>query len=476
MRLAINLKQTQKLILSPQMQQAIKILQLPLMELRADIQQELATNPLLEEQLDSESNHQLLTDQEKHKENDTQKEIDFKEEFDKLSKLDEEWKEYFRQTGFHRKNNAQNEEQRKYFEDSITIHESLQEHLLKQLSVAANSDKMKKLGEIIIGNINDNGYLQGTDEEIAKTANASLDEVEEGVDLIQKFHPVGVGARNLKECLFIQLMRLDQLDSFAAKIVNNHLDALGKKKYPQIAKLLKISVDEVQIAADIIAGLEPKPGRMFSEDRTHYIIPDIAIEKIDGQYQVILNNDRIPRLKISNLYKNIMNNNSTSETTKNYIKEKVKSGMWFIKNIHQRQETTYNIVTVIAEVQKEFLDKGIAFLKPLTMNIVANKIGVHESTVSRALANKYVQTPQGIFELKFFFTSKLKTSSGESVSSTNIKNEINNIIKNENHKSPLSDQQIIEILDKKGVQLARRTVAKYRKELNILPSNLRRKF
>lgn len=476
MKLQLDLKQTQKLILSPQMQQAIKILQLPLMELRNEIQQELATNPLLEE-IDKEKTalENKNTEPEKEQE-ERQKEIDFKEEFDKLSKLDEEWKEYFRQSSYYKRRSNQEEEQRKYFEDSITIKESLPDHLIKQLHVSAPTDKIKKIGEVVIGNIDNNGYLQVADEEIAKVTGENLDDVEDAIDLIQKFHPIGVGARNLKECLFIQLLRLGKGTSPAALIVNNHLKELGKRKYPQIAKALKTSPSEIQKAADMIATLEPKPGRMFSSDNNNYVIPDIAIEKIEGEYKVILNNDRIPRLHISNLYKNLMNAESIPTATKEYIKEKVKAGMWFIKNIHQRQQTTYNIVKVIVTVQKDFLDKGVAFLQPLTMHEVAEQIGVHESTVSRALANKYVQTPQGILELKFFFASKLETFSGEMVSSTNLKDKIDQIVKEEDHKNPLSDQQIVEILAKDGFKLARRTVAKYRKELNILPSNLRKQY
>lgn len=471
--LNLALRQTQKLILSPQMQQAIKILQLPLMDLRNEIQQEIATNPLLEEK-DMKLSESRADDKSR---DEIQKEVDFKEEFETLSRLDDEWKDYFRQSNYTKRSSSEEDEQRKFFEDSITIKESLSEHLLNQLSVSAVDPEMKTLCEMVIGNIDNNGYLSLTDEEIAQNANAELDEVEEAIDLIQKFHPLGVGARNLKECLFIQLLRLGQGDSLPAKIINNHLDDLGKRKYPQIAKALKTTPEEIQNAATIIGSLEPKPGRMFTADNNNYIVPDVAIEKKeDGEFEIILNNDYIPRIRISNLYKNLMKDESTPEKTKEYVKEKVKSGMWFIKNIQQRQQTTYNILKVITKVQKEFLNKGVNYMKPLTMHEVAEEIGVHESTVSRALSNKYVQTPQGIFELKFFFASKLETVSGESVSSTNLKNRINQIVKAEDSKKPLSDQQIVKLMQDEGFKLARRTVAKYRKELKILPSNLRKSY
>lgn len=444
------------------------------MDLRNEIQQEIATNPLLEER---ELKISESTSEDAPKMDEIQKEVEFTEEFEKLSRLDDEWKDYFRQSNYNRRNSAQEDEQRKFFEDSITLKESLAEHLSSQLAVSAVDGELKDLAEHVIGNIDNNGYLTVSDEEIANNTGKDIDEVEKAIDLIQKFHPLGVGARNLQECLFIQLLRLGQGNSLSAKVVNNHLDDLGKRKYPQIAKALKTTPEEIQNAATIIGSLEPKPGRMFTADNNNYIVPDVAIEKReDGGFEIILNNDYIPRIRISNLYKNLMKGDDVPENTKNYIKDKVKSGMWFIKNIQQRQQTTYNILKVITEVQGEFLNKGVNYMQPLTMHEVAEKIGVHESTVSRALSNKYVQTPQGIFELKFFFASKLETVSGESVSSTNLKNRIDQLVKQENPKKPLSDQQIVKLMEEEGFKLARRTVAKYRKELRILPSNLRKNY
>lgn len=466
-------KQTQQLIMTPQMKQAIQLLQLPLMELCNVIEQEMVSNPVLEETPEEKSETQQ---EEAVPERENAEELDFKEEFDRLAQMDDEWREYFRQSGSYKKSTQEDEERRQYLENSITRSETLQDHLLNQLSIMSRTDREKEIGELIIGNIDDNGYLQSPLEEIAMQAKVPVAEVAEALELIQQFHPLGVGARNLKECLLIQLRRLGKEGTLADKIVEKHLDDLAKKRYGQIAKALKTTTVHIQHEAELIASLEPKPGRMFISDTTHYVLPDVVLEKVGDEYKIILNDEKIPHLRISSVYKTLMSKKDVDENTKEYIKEKIKSGKWLLKNIHQRQQTIYNITNEIVQRQRRFFDEGIAYLQPMTMQVIANALGLHESTVSRAISGKYIQTPRGVFQLKYFFTTPISTQSGTATSATTVKDRISEIIRSEDSKKPLSDSKIIDILKKEGIQLARRTVAKYRKELNILPANLRRKF
>ena len=482
LRLEQQLKLTQQLVMSPQMQQAIKILQLPLMELRATIQEEMNINPVLEENLDIndpvDSRIEDVTRKSEEKSPDSAVSDDtFKEEFEKLKKLDEEWKEYYQQTYSIKKFTAVDEEKRRFFQDSITAGESLQEHLLKQLHMTLSDPEKTKLGEEIIGHIDENGYLRTALPVIAENLGRPLEETEEVLCIIQTFHPLGIGARDLRECLLLQMERVKDNHSFVRRIIESYLDDLGKKKYPLIARKMKISIADVKNAAGFIATLEPKPGRIFNQERSQYITPDIFIVKNDnGQYDIILNDDRIPHLRINSLYSNLMEKKDTPDQTKEYIKNKIKSGMWLIKNIYQRQQTLFRITEQIVKVQKRFFDEGVAFLKPLTMQEIADALELHESTVSRAIANKYAQTPRGLFQLKYFFTSRIKMGNGEDASSRSIKQKIRTIIEKENKSNPLSDQEIIEQLKQDNVMIARRTISKYRKELNLLPSHMRKEY
>ncbi|HRZ87003.1 MAG TPA: RNA polymerase factor sigma-54 [bacterium] len=463
-------KQMQKLILSPQMQQAIHLLQIPLAELMMEAQQEMNTNPLLEEDIDApeEREDYLKTPEE------LDDEQGFKEEFDKLAEMDDEWKEYFKQTSSVKRTSDEDEEKRRYIENSITRDETLQEHIEKQLAVHDLGDEDRRIGEAIVGSLDENGYLPPSDEELAQETQTTPERVAAIRKIIQTFHPVGVGARDLTDCLIIQAERLGGATPVVRSIIRGHLDELAHKQYQQIAKEIDALPSDVQQAAEFIARLEPRPGRMFGEDRTQYVIPDVIVKKFNNAYIVILNDDRIPHLRINKVYRNLMNQQDAASETREYVKEKVKGGMWFIKNIQQRQQTVYNIATEIVATQNDFLDNGINHLKPLTMKEVADRIGIHESTVSRAIANKYMETPQGLFQMKFFFSRGIETSSGEDVSSTNVKNRIEELVKGEDPRHPLSDQQIIRLLTQEGVSIARRTIAKYRSELNIPPSHLRK--
>lgn len=466
-------KQTQKLILSPQMQQAIYMLQMPLMELQALVQQEITLNPVLEaeEKLTAEApSAEVETPKAEH-----ENELEFKEEFDNLTKLDDEWKDYFSQSGSFRKFTQQDEEKRKFMLDSVTTEQSLQDHLLWQLGLIITDPNKKALGEIIIGNIDDNGYLRSSKEELSAESGKSIEEVEEMISIIQTFNPVGVGARDIKECLLIQLERLGKSNTLASKIIENHLDLLGEHKYKQIAELLQTSEINVQKASELITTLDPKPGLMFAQEQTQYVTPDVFLDKIDGEYVVTLNDDRVPHLYISNLYRNLMKKQDTPQETKEYIRSKVTAGNWLIRNILQRQQTIFKIATEIVRIQKDFLEEGPSMLKPLTMQHVADAVSLHESTISRAIANKYIQTPRGTFQFKYFFSSGVQTDSGESISITNLKEKIEGMIKEEDSLNPLSDQEIIEKLAALGIKIARRTIAKYRQEMGIPASSLRKK-
>jgi len=477
-----GLHQVQRLslqqILAPQLQQSLHLLQVSTLELQSLVQEELQQNPLLEEQTKDEPRveAEAPAGEAEAAKADEKAELDFKEEFDVLAKLDDEWREYFSQTHVHRSNSTEQDEQRQHFFDSITEQESLQQHLLGQLNFTNQDEAQRKVVELLIGNINDDGYLLTPIEEVAVSSGLALEPLQKALDLIQTFHPVGVGGRNLQECLLIQLARIGKADSIEAQMVRDHIEDLGRRRYPEIARSLNLSVQEVQELANFISTLEPKPGRMFSTEQHQYVSADVVVQRVNGEYVVILNDEQIPHLRISNTYKELMADPAKAAEAKDYIRDKIRAGKFLIKSIHQRQQTIGNIAKVIVERQREFLDKGIAHLKPLTMAQVAEVVGVHETTVSRAVANKYMQTPQGLFEMKFFFTPGFQTEGGGTMSNTSVKDEIAKLIEREDDAKPLSDQEIVAILKEKGIPIARRTVAKYRNELNILPSNLRKKY
>ncbi len=525
-----GLHQVQRLslqqILAPQLQQSLHLLQVSSLELNQLVHEELQQNPLLEEQPKDDPRVEVDgSSDEIGPDNGEAADREFKQEFETLSKLDEEWREYFSQTSSFRPRSAEAEEQRQHFFDSIVQQESLQEHLLHQLNLTDLSPELRKVGELIIGSIDDDGYLtqscndcspqmenlrkacdrckgkgcadcarraeairracpgcQGTGrrplslEEMAISSGIPLEQLQKALEVVQSFHPVGVGARSLRECLLIQLDRLGKSESIEAVIVNQHLDDLAKKRFPEIARQRNLTLEQVQQIANFISTLEPKPGRMFSVEQHQYVAPDVIVQRVNDDYVVLINDEQIPHLRISNTYKELMASGDKLNEAKDYIREKIRAGKFLIKSIHQRQQTIYNIAKVIVERQREFLDKGIAYLKPLTMAQVAEVVGVHETTVSRAVANKYMQTPQGLFEMKFFFTPGFETASGVALSNTSVKDAIQQLVEREDPTKPLSDQEIVALLKEKGIPIARRTVAKYRNELNILPSNLRKKF
>ena len=471
------MQQTQNLalqhVLSPQLQQSLLILQTPLLELRNLVQQEMETNPVLEE-LPAEPG----TDQ--GNEGESSGDDNFKNEFEKLASLDEEWRDYMAQSASYSggsRDSKEAQEKRQSLFDSIPVQETLQQNLIGQLNQSVLEANDRKAAELVIGNIDDNGFLQSTLEDMALNSGIPKQDFEKMLALIQSFYPAGVGARDLRECLLIQLHRQGKEQTIEYKIVSEHMEDLGRRRFPEIARRMGISIEDVQKAADNIARLNPRPGQVFAAAPQNYVLPDVMVEKVDGDYQISSNNDQIPHLRISNLYKDIIASGDTQTgEVKDYIRDKIRSGKFLIRSIHQRQQTILNIARQIVERQRDFLEHGPSHLKPMTMGEVADAVGLHETTVSRAVSGKYMATPQGVFEMKYFFTSGYQTATGESLSNTSVKEAILDLVKRENGSAPLSDHEIVEILGERGIPIARRTVAKYRTELNILPSHMRRKY
>ncbi len=499
--LQLSQRLTQSLVLAPQLQQSLALLQAPTLELKALVEQELQQNPVLEEAAVTETDLQeprLNADGEapaevvdlaeppadvnfdpatdKAEVNETPAADDFKAEFDKLVQLDQEWRDHFSQTNAPIRASAEDEERRQFMFDSIVAPTSLQEMLLEQVRESNLPEEQYPVAELLIGNIDDYGYLKVSLEELSATANVPVDKIQAALSVIQTFDPAGVGARDLRECLLLQLERSKQESTLEYRIVRDYMEALGKRRIPEISRGTACELDEVQEALERIARLEPRPGRAFLPDNDQYVLPEVFVQRLGDDFVVTNNNEHIPHLRISNTYKDLMSQGENSAEVRNYIREKIRAGKFLIKSLHQRQATILNIAKEIVKRQHDFMDKGVAFLKPLTMVQVAEVVGVHETTVSRAVSGKYMQTPQGIFEMKYFFTAGIQTASGDGVSNTSVKDMIAEIFKAEDTTKPLSDQEVVKMLKEKGIVIARRTVAKYRTELNILPSNLRKVY
>jgi RNA polymerase sigma-54 factor len=449
------------------MQQSLQFLQAPAMELQSLVQQEIEINPVLEETPDQEKPESAseVSDNE-----------DWDKQLEQLRQKDEEWREYFSQSNTNGSSyNPEAAERRQFLFDSQVEAPHLADHLQQQLSLATSNPEMLRVGEEIIGNIDDAGFLKVQLVEVAQSARVEYPVAQATLDLIQSFDPVGVAARDLRECLLIQIKRLGKGNDIEAQVVGNYLNELGRKKYQDIARGLKVPLERVQAAAQFVATLQPRPGSSFStDDKQNIVQAELSVQKSGDDWVVVMNDDPVPRLRISDTYKDLLVNNGHDAGLREYLKEKIRAGKFLIKCLHQRQTTIFNIATEIVKRQKGFFDEGVAHLKPLTMNQVAEVVGVHETTVSRAIANKYVQTPYGLFDLKYFFTPGYQTATGEVMSNTSVKDAIQDLIARESSSKPLSDQEIVKILSERGIPLARRTVAKYRSELGLLPSNLRR--
>jgi RNA polymerase sigma-54 factor len=486
-------------VLAPQLQQSLALLQAPTLELRALVEQELQQNIALEEVSAMEAELQDKADKDgdvpmtdaadpseppadMYNDPATAKESkepvdDFQAEFEKLTQMDQEWRDYYNQTNIPQRSNEDDEERRQFMFDSLTSAGSLQESLLEQIRLSDLPEDDRQIAELLVGNIDDKGFLQTSIQDMAMMTSLPVVRIEEVLKRLQViFHPAGIGARDLRECLMLQLDRQDRQKTIEYKILDEHFDALGKRRIPEIARGLGISLDHVQEAMARIAHLDPRPGNTFQPESQVYIVPEVFVEKKGEEWAISTNNDHIPRLRISNVYKDLMAQANSSPEIRDYIRDKIRAGKFLIKSIHQRQQTITNIAKEIVKRQAEFFEKGVTFLKPLTMVQVAEVVGVHETTVSRAVSGKYMQTPQGIFEMKYFFTSGIDTEDGAGVSNTSVKDMVAEMFKNEDTTKPLSDQEVVAMLKVKGINLARRTVAKYRSELNILPSNLRKVY
>jgi RNA polymerase sigma-54 factor len=554
-------------VLSPQLQHSLALLQAPTLELKAMVEAELQQNPILEEISPNEVEQQQKADDgektpdsldpteppadmnydpatDKSNEPNDKLVDDFQAEFEKLVQMDQEWRDHFAQTNIPMRSSEEDEERRQFMFDSITTGTSLQESLMEQLRMSDIEEIEIKIGEAIIGNIDDYGYLKASIEEVAMTLSVSSDEVMDVLHIVQSFDPPGVGARDLRECLLLQLDRAGQKESVEYRIVSDYMEALGKRRIPEIARGLGLDMAAVQESLARIGRLEPRPGRAFLSDNHQYVAPEVFVQKVGDEFTVTMNNEQFPHLRISNTYKDLMSRSAVDteslrqnfpddgngihgaieqivnavkadddaqalgvlkrlserpELTKpqrlavqhvvaqiqekkafiearNYIREKVRAGKFLIKSLDQRRQTILNIAREIVKRQREFMEKGITQLKPMTMVQVAEVVGVHETTVSRAVSGKYMQTPQGVFEMKYFFTAGIQTASGEGMSNTSVKDLVAEIFGREDGAKPLSDQEVVKMLAEKGIVIARRTVAKYRGELNILPSNLRKVY
>jgi len=450
----LNLEQNQKLIMTPELRQAIQLLQYNSLELNEYLTKEVEENPMLELDNTSQENETI--------------EID-----DKESEID--WKEYIeRYDDISYKVEVDKNIKSHNLESYISYNISLKDYLISQLNMLSLNAAEKKLAEYIIQNVDNNGYLVSSIEEISQLTKTNINQVENILKIVQTFEPNGVGARDLKECLLLQIKEDD--NPLIEDFISNHLEDIANNKIVKVAKEKGLDLFEVQNICDYIKTLEPKPGRTFtgnSED-VRYIIPDATIQYVEGEYIIIINDYTCPSLSINNFYKNILKNSVDSKTTE-FLQEKFNSAVWIIKSIEQRKQTIYKVVESILKFQLEFFKKGESALIPLTLKDIADDIKMHESTISRATNGKYVQTPRGLYELKYFFTSRLAGFEGD-ISSTSIKATIKEIIASENTKKPLSDQQISETLIKKGYKISRRTIAKYRDELSIPASSLRKRY
>ena len=563
--LRLSQRLTQTLVLAPQLQQSLALLQAPMLELKALVERELQQNPVLEEvsPAEADSPEKLDADDDKiaatadpaepptdvsfdstFEERSPESGDDFQTEFERLAQMDQEWRDHLAQTNLATRPSVEDEEKRQFRFDSLVADPSLQEALLEQVRDAEIAEADYPVAEAIIGNIDDHGYLKASLEEIAQATGRSVEQVQPVLQIVQTFEPPGVAARDLRECLLLQLQRAEQTESLEYRIIRDHMEALSRRRIPELARATETSIEDVQSALARIAQLEPRPGREFSSEEAHYVLPEVFVQRLGDDFVVTTNNDQVPHLRISNTYKDLMSRSAVDPASlaaafaeapkalrtlaneaaeamrqgkdipalghllqlaeqreltpdgrravqvamaqlqekaafieaRDFIRDKIRAGKFFIKSLHQRQQTIANIAHEIVARQREFLEKGVAHLKPLTMATVAEAVGVHETTVSRAVSGKYMQTPQGVFEMKYFFTSGIQTQDGAGLSNTSVKDMIAEIFKAESPTQPLSDREVVQMLKEKGIVIARRTVAKYRIELNILPSNLRKVY
>ncbi len=497
-----SLKLSQQLVMTPQLQQSIKLLQLSRLELVETINQEMLENPLLEEADEPSSEAELAvitgepaeplpemealpgpTESTDYATGEVPESRDVVVDLEEVSmgdqvKEDFDWENYlgeYSSAPAAGEGGMAEDRDAPSFDSVLTRSPSLQEHLLWQLRMSPLDEIQMEIGAAIINNLNEDGYLLSSLEDLAASRGVPVPQVEAVLKIIQQLDPLGVAARDLRECLIIQATELYPGHDLVFDILENHLPDLERRNYQAIAKRLAVSLDEVADALDVIRRLDPKPGRRVSEDEPQYITPDIYVYKVDGEFVIVLNEDGLPKLRVNNFYKDSLGTGGSVEA-KEYVQSKLRSAVWLIRSIHQRQRTIYKVTESIVNFQRDFFDKGIAHLKPLVLRDVAEDVGMHESTISRVTTNKYMHTPQGVFELKYFFNSGINRVQGGAVASESVKERIRKIVAGEDPAKPLSDQTIGDMLQKENIDIARRTVAKYREMLGILPSSRRRQI
>jgi RNA polymerase sigma-54 factor len=480
----LHLKLSQKLIMTPSLQQAIKLLQLSKLELQEVLNQELLENPLLEEtaeeakaeEAEAETQQEKTDAEEEAKKVEAAKEETPEKDKDSFDEID--YDAYFQdyiEYGYNPRGMGEEHEEFP-IENTLTRPPNLTDHLTWQLNMSDASPRVKEIGAFIIGNIDEDGYLRATNEEIIAAGNYEGADVEKAVKAIQSLDPIGVGARDLRECLLLQLEFLEVDAPLVEEIIRDHWDMFMQRHFVQLAKVLNIDMKTLEGIVEIIKHLDPKPGRKYSNERAIYVEPDVYVHKVGDEYVIVLNEDGMPKLRINGSYRAMLNSMDSKQDgdTVNYIKDKIRSAVWLIKSLDQRQRTIYKVAESIVKHQREFLEKGIDFLRPLVLRDVADDIQMHESTVSRVVSNKYMHTPRGLFLMKYFFHSGIDSDTGEDISSLTVKKKIQSFIEAEDPRKPLSDSKIMKILNDEGINIARRTVAKYRDELNI-PSSTDRK-
>ncbi len=466
-KLGLSQRLSQRLILTPSLQQAIKLLPLTTLELAEVLEQEVMENPLLEEVPAQETAPDEIANEEAKEE---------QERTDPLKDIDvEKFFEDYLDDGDHRRTRSSEVPELPPIENTLTEQPDLYDHLLWQLHMSVSDELLLEIGDVIIQNVDEDGLLRASVDEIANMGPYPMEEVEKALCIVQRLDPAGVAARDLTECLRLQLKNLGLEASPTDIMVRDYMKQLQSHQYPEIGRQMGLTPDEVSHHLEIIKRLDPKPGLKYSPDKSSYVIPDVFVVKEADDYKIVLNDDGLPKLRISPTYRRMLDGKEAgSEETRNYVKEKLRSALWLLKSVDQRQRTIYKVSESIIRHQRGFLDHGIAHLRPLVLRDVATDIGMHESTVSRVVANKYMHTPRGVYELRFFFHSGITSNMGEAISSVTIKDKIRKMIEAEDASRPLSDSRIAELLGADGLPLARRTVAKYREELRIPPSNLRK--